>query len=136
MLTGVLCVCVGNSCRSIMAEALARHHFHDSLKAGSAGINPLGYIAEETLQVLAELGIATEGLWSKGRSEINFTEFQLIVNLTTYSLDSFLPQAFPGRSMRYPVADPFGGNLAGYRDSRDAIRQFITTTLAQYLTNL
>jgi hypothetical protein len=34
------------------------------------------------------------------------------------------------------VADPFGGNLAGYRDSRDAIRQFITTTLPQYLTNL
>jgi arsenate reductase len=136
MLKGVLFICVGNSCRSIMAEALARHYFPDSLQAGSAGTNPLGYIAEETLQVLAELGIATEGLWSKGRSEINFAEFQLIVNLTTYSLDSFLPRAFSGRCMRYPVADPFGGNLAGYRDSRDAIRQFITNTLPQYLTNL
>lgn len=136
MLPGVLFICLGNSCRSVMAEALARHFFQDSVKTGSAGINPLGYIAAETLQVLAESGITTEGLWSKGFAEIDFSEFHLTVNLTTYSLDSYLPRAFHGRSIRYPVADPFGGTLAGYRDSREAIRQFILDTLPQYLANL
>jgi protein-tyrosine-phosphatase len=136
MLPGVLFICLGNSCRSIMAEALARNFFQDSVKTGSAGINPLGYIAEETLQVLVESGITTAGLWSKGLAEIDVSEFHLIVNLTTYSLDSYLPRAFHGRSIRYPVADPFGGSLAGYRDSREAIRQFIVDTLPQYLANL
>ena len=55
----VLYICLGNSCRSIMAEALTRNFFPDSVKAGSAGINPLGFITPETIEVLAELGIAT-----------------------------------------------------------------------------
>ncbi len=30
-------ICLGNSCRSIMAEALARHHHGSELQAVSAG---------------------------------------------------------------------------------------------------
>ncbi|MEJ2070253.1 MAG: hypothetical protein P8X58_07580 [Syntrophobacterales bacterium] len=84
MSDSVLYVCLGNSCRSIMAEALTRHFYPDSVKTASAGMNPLGYIAEETLQVLAEAGIATEGLQSKGLAHINLSEFRLLVNLSTY----------------------------------------------------
>ena len=133
---GVLFICLGNSCRSIMAEALARHFFPDAVKAGSAGINPLGYITAETLTVLAEAGIATEGLWSKGLAEINLAEFPLLINLTVYSLDSYLPRACHGRVMQYPVVDPFRNTLQVYREARDAIRQFITEDLPSCLVNL
>jgi predicted protein tyrosine phosphatase len=37
----VLFICLGNSCRSIMAEALARHRCEDRWEAASAGLNPL-----------------------------------------------------------------------------------------------
>ena len=60
---GLLFVCWGNSCRNIMAEALARHRY--PAMRPSAGLRPLGYVAEKTLGVLAEAGVSTEGLWSK-----------------------------------------------------------------------
>ena len=62
----VLFICLGNSCRSIMAEALARHRCGDRWDAASAGINPLGFVAPETLTVLTEIGVSLAGLYSKG----------------------------------------------------------------------
>ena len=118
-----------------MAEALARQIFPGSVKVGSAGINPLGFIPDETLEVLAESGIATEGLWSKGLTDINSSEFPVLVNLTAYALDSYLPKDFQGRIIRHPVMDPFGSNLTVYREARDAIHRFVTEDLPQLLFN-
>ena len=131
----VLYVCLGNSCRSIMAEALTRHFYPDSVKTASAGMTPLGYIAEETLQVLAEAGIATEGLRSKGLGDINLSEFRLLVNLSTYSLESLLPRTFQGKIIRHPVTDPFGRVLEVYRLTREAIRRFVIEELPRYFTH-
>ena len=38
----VLFVCYGNACRSVMAEALARHYWGDKLEVASAGLHSLG----------------------------------------------------------------------------------------------
>ncbi len=130
----VLYICLGNSCRSIMAEALTRHFFPDSVKAGSAGINPLGFITPETIEVLAELGIATEGLWSKGLTDLNLPEFHLLVNLSDYPLPALLRQISPERIIHYPVIDPFGNTLEVYREARDTIRRFVTGKLSGYFS--
>jgi protein-tyrosine-phosphatase len=132
---GILFICLGNSCRSIMAEALARQFFPGPVKIGSAGIDPLGFVTEETLKVLAEAGVATEGLWSKGLSEIDLSLFPVLVNLTTNSLDAVLPRDFHGRVLNYPVPDPFGRTLEAYRQAREAIRRFITEDLPPFLLN-
>jgi protein-tyrosine-phosphatase len=132
---GILFICLGNSCRSIMAEALARQFFLDSVRIGSAGINPLGYVAEETLHVLAESGVATEGLWSKGFTAIDWSAFPVLVNLTKHSLDAVLPRDCRGRIIHHPVADPFGRSLEAYRQAREAIRRFITEDLPLLLVN-
>ncbi len=124
---GLLFVCLGNSCRSIMAEALARHRYPE-IRVASAGLQPLGYIAELTLAVLAEAGVPTEGLWSKGLEDIDLKEFSLVVNLTTHALAGHLT-GFAGRILRRPVADPFGGTLAAYRETRDAISLFLDRDL-------
>ena len=128
----VLYVCLGNSCRSIMAEALTRHIFPDSVLAGSAGLNPLGFISGETLQVLAEAGVATAGLWSKGLADLDLSEFHLLVNLTTFSLEARVPQVFSGRVIHHPVTDPFGRSLPVYRQARDVIHRFVREELPRY----
>src|ERR1700682_6833223 len=48
----VLFVCIGNSCRSQMAEAFARAYGADIMEAQSAGVNPATYIAPLTRQTL------------------------------------------------------------------------------------
>jgi arsenate reductase len=126
-------ICLGNSCRSIMAEALARHFYGAVLDPVSAGISPLGFVARETIQVLAEVGADTRGLRSKGLEEIDFQDCRLIVNLTDYSLEALLPAAARGKVVNRQVADPYGGGLDLYRQSRDAIRALLVMELGQAL---
>jgi protein-tyrosine-phosphatase len=125
----VVFICLGNSCRSIMAEALARHLYGEALAAASAGINPLGWVAPETLQVLAEMGVDTQGLRSKGLEEIDFKECRFLVNLTSYSLKAILPESFGGQLISRVVIDPYGGGLELYRQSRDAIHRWLVDGL-------
>ncbi len=136
MTTGVLFLCLGNSCRSIMAEGLARHCFPDGLKIASAGLHPLGFVAPETLQVLAEREIPTAGLRSKGLEDINGADFSLIVNLTSQAVESQLPRTFHGRIIHFPVADPYGDTLEAYRQARDAIHRFVAEDLPRHLEGL
>jgi protein-tyrosine-phosphatase len=125
----VLFICLGNSCRSIMAEALARHRCGDRWETASAGLSPLGVVAPETLKVLAEMGVDPAGLHSKGLRNFDLTEYHLIVNLTEHSLGGRIPPAYPGRVLHRPVLDPYGGSLEDYRQSRDAINRLIIREL-------
>jgi protein-tyrosine-phosphatase len=125
----VLFICLGNSCRSIMAEALTRYQCGDRWEAASAGINPLGWVAPETLAVLAEAGVNPAGLRSKGLGEFDLTEFHLLINLSEHSLKGRLPPESAARVLRRPMPDPYGLGLDRYRRSRDAIDRMIIREL-------
>lgn len=127
----VLFICLGNSCRSIMAEALARHLCGDRWAPASAGLNPLGWVAPETMAALAEVGASTADLRSKGLEEFNLAEYRLLVNLSEHSLAGRIPAAYTDRLIHCPVPDPYGGSLPVYRRSRDAIKQVIIQELCQ-----
>lgn len=108
-----------------MAEALARHLCREAVAAASAGISPLGFIAPLTFKVLAEIGVSTLGLRSKGLEEIDFPAYHLAVNLTDYFLAGRLPGAFAGRLLHRPAPDPYGGSLEDYRQTRDYLYRLI-----------
>jgi arsenate reductase len=127
----VLFICLGNSCRSIMAEALARHRCGDRWEAASAGVNPLGFVAPETLEVLAEMGVNPVGLRSKGLEEFDFTEYRLLINLSDHSLQGRIPPDGAVRVLPRSVPDPFGCGLEAYRRSRDAISRVIIRELCR-----
>ena len=61
----ILFLCTGNSCRSIIAEALFRAMAPAGFTAQSAGSKPAGYVHPRALEALTEAGIATQGLESK-----------------------------------------------------------------------
>src|SRR5262249_60504772 len=50
----VLFLCIGNCCRSQMAEGFARTHGSDVLIAASAGIVPTAEVAQDTRRAMAE----------------------------------------------------------------------------------
>lgn len=127
----VLFICLGNSCRSIMAEALARHLCGERWAAASAGLSPLGWVAPETLEALAEMGVSTAGLRSKGLAEFDLAEYHLLVNLSDHSLHGCIPPDAAARVLQRPVPDPYGCNLSVYRRSRDGIRQVIIRELCR-----
>ena len=65
----VLCLCTGNSARSILAEALLNHKTKGAFTAYSAGSHPSGMVRPEALKQLQLANIETAGLRSKSWDE-------------------------------------------------------------------
>ena len=133
MKKSVLFVCYGNACRSIMGEALARHHWNDALEVASAGLSALGYVPEATTSVLEEIGVSTHNLYSKGLSEVELGSFDLVLDLLEYPLEGLLPPSFRGKVIHWHVMDPFSESLETFRQTRDTIEWLVTEKLPQWL---
>ena len=101
----VLFVCVGNSCRSQMAEGFARTYGHDVIEAESAGLAPAPLVAPVTQEVMAEKNIDLGEHFPKGLDEVNLASFDLIINISGYPFP--LPTRAPVREWKVP--DPIGG---------------------------
>ncbi|MCS0589506.1 arsenate reductase ArsC [Massilia norwichensis] len=61
----VLFLCTGNSCRSLIGEAVFNHLAPSGWRAISAGSQPTGKLNERALALLAAKGIPTAGYFSK-----------------------------------------------------------------------
>jgi arsenate reductase (thioredoxin) len=118
--TKVLFLCIGNACRSQMAEAIARHTASDVIDASSAGLVPFGEIPSTTLAVLRERGISVDGQTSKPLLPEDIAEADIVINMTGRSGATIFTDQV-GRIEDWDVGDPFGFNLAVYREIRDQI---------------
>ena len=118
--TKVLFLCIGNACRSQMAEAVAKHVAADVVEPSSAGLVAFGEIPPLTVAVLAEHGISTEGQSSKPLRSENMSAADLVVNMTGRSGASIFTGPTPPVE-DWDVGDPYGFNLAVYRAIRDQI---------------
>jgi protein-tyrosine-phosphatase len=124
----VLFVCVGNSCRSQMAEALANHCGKGRVRAWSAGSRPLGEIIPQTYQVLEEKGISLEGHSSKGLNDIPVAEMDVVVGMGC-EVACPVPVGFKGRVIEWNIPDPFGRELSFFRSVRDSIQRQVVALL-------
>ncbi|MEJ6656869.1 MAG: metalloregulator ArsR/SmtB family transcription factor [Pseudomonas sp.] len=76
----VLFICVANSCRSLMAEALLRHTAGEQFEVYSAGTAPT-QVNEQARSALTARGVATEGLRSKSIDDVADIPFDFIITL-------------------------------------------------------
>ena len=118
----VLFVCVGNACRSPMAEAWAKYHGRDKVEAHSAGMYPYGRIAGETYDVMTERGISLDGQCSKGLADVDAATMSVVVRMGP-EVAFTPPEGFQGRILEWEIPDPFGGSAETFRSVRDSIEQ-------------
>ena len=104
----ILFICIGNSCRSPMAEAIARAAGGDTVDARSAGITPLGWVSEQTIGALQALGYPAEGLSSKGLDEVDLEDVDIILSLLGDRGLDCIPHRIGARREAWDIADPFG----------------------------
>lgn len=74
----VLFVCVGNSCRSQMAEGLAKAM---GLTAASAGTHPAAKVAAHALTLLESRGIDTTGMRPQSIDEFQPKRFDKVISM-------------------------------------------------------
>ena len=124
----ILFVCIGNACRSPMAEGFARYYGGDSIESHSAGVHPYGQICEETIKVMAERGIDITTQRSKGISEYVLRDFDLIISMAPVPL---LDWQGPVGEIYWDVKDPFRQPLKQFRKVRDEIEQKVKALLGK-----
>ena len=107
----VLFVCIGNSCRSQMAEGFARAYGGDIMVVESAGLSPAPIVQPETKKVMAERNVRIDEQFPKGMEILAREQFDVIVNMSGQKL----PVA-PGAKVRdWLVKDPIGQSDAVYK---------------------
>ena len=79
----LLFVCVGNSCRSQMAEGLAKAM---GFEADSAGTHPAGDVAAHALELLQSRNIQTEGMTPKSVDNFNAEDYDILFVVQPSSL--------------------------------------------------
>jgi arsenate reductase len=100
---GVLFLCVANSARSQMAEAMARRLAGDRLRVESAGSHP-SRVNPLALRVLAEIGIDASGQRSKSVDEIDPGRIDTVITLCAEEVcPVYLGSA---RRLHWPLPDP------------------------------
>jgi arsenate reductase len=115
----VLFVCLGNACRSQMAEGFARMYGKDVMIAESAGLAPALVVPEETKQIMAEKNVDLSAHFPKPVSIFPPGHFDRVVNMSGYPTP-----AFPA-AVEWKVRDPIGGSPEQYRAVRDQIEQLV-----------
>ena len=106
----VLFVCIGNSCRSQMAEGFARAYGSDVMMADSAGLYPATSVADLTGIVMAERNINLSAHFPKGLDDVNLPAYDIIVNMSGQKL----PVETRARVLEWEVTDPIGQSKQVY----------------------
>ena len=117
----VLFVCIGNSCRSQMAEGFARAYGGDIMVAASAGLSPATIIQPLTKQVLAERNVRIDDQFPKGMEIVTREQFDVIVNMSGQKL----PLAPGARVRDWLVRDPIGQTEPVYRAVAEQIEALV-----------
>jgi arsenate reductase (thioredoxin) len=127
----VLFICIGNSCRSQMAEGFANKLAKGGgVRAWSAGLYPLGWIEASTRVAMEEKGISLEGQTSKGVDDVPFDQMGVVITMGS-EVFCDAPAGFTGLMVQWEIPDPFGANLHRYREVRDLIELKVKDLLAE-----
>ncbi len=126
----ILFVCVGNSCRSQMAEAWANHLGNGRVRAFSAGSHPLGSITSGTHEVMQEKDLSLDGQWSKGLRDVPVAEMDVVVGMGC-EVSCPVPVGFKGRVVEWDIPDPYAQGIESFRDVRDLIEEQVRALLAE-----
>lgn len=122
----VLFVCIGNMCRSPMAEFFAQRYGADVMEPASAGLMPGPLCDSRVKEVMAEKGIAVDAHFPKGVDELT-GRWDLVINMS-----GMLMPAFAGAEIReWKVRDPYQLAEKVYREVRDDIEQRVMALILE-----
>lgn len=115
MPVSVLFLCTGNSCRSIMAEALLAHHGGGRFLARSAGSFPTGEVHPLSIATLAARGVDATGCRSKSWDEFAGQPVDAVITVCDAAAGESCP-VFPGAPVKAHWGVPDPSRVDGSRD--------------------
>ncbi len=117
----ILFVCVGNTCRSQMAEGFAHTYGAGRVEVRSAGTSAAGFVNATTIEVMRELDIDISRQTSDPLTDEAMEWAHIVVTLGCCSADEICPVSYKGEKYDWPIEDPLGRPLVETRRRRDDI---------------
>ncbi|SHH20318.1 low molecular weight protein arginine phosphatase [Desulfosporosinus lacus] len=142
----LLFVCTGNTCRSPLAEGMARAMFGDSVQVSSAGIDAWDgdEVSTHVVKILKEQNVDISQYGARRVSDELMADADWIIPMTQ-AQEEGLKRRFPqcihkirrlgdwGDGKR-DILDPWMGSLEVYRQTAQEIRELLSNLKRQLLT--
>jgi len=120
----VLILCTGNSCRSIIAEALV-NSFLDGILAKSSGVRASGRVNPLAKRVLEENGIWDESYHSKTLDKVMDEEFDLVVTVCDHAKENCPVFPKDTKVLHVGFSDPDGKDYSEFEKTYADIKSIL-----------
>lgn len=130
----VLLLCTGNSCRSIIAEALVNKEL-EGIEAYSSGVTPSGSVNTYAQKVLEAHHAWDDAYRSKTLDEVMHHDFDLVVTVCDHAKEHCPLFPKPVRKIHMGFEDPDGQTYEAFEATYEAIRDRLLPELKRILND-
>jgi arsenate reductase len=129
----VLVLCTGNSCRSIIAQAIINDKLGDKIKAYSCGVKALGIVNPLAKKILQEKNIWKDEYYSKDISKVLDIDFDLAITVCDNAYENC--PIFPKKTkiLHQSFDDPTGKEYNQYKITYDKIQKTLLPQIQKIL---
>jgi len=131
----VLILCTGNSCRSIIAEALINSEL-EGVTAQSSGVQASGRVNPNAQKLLEQEGIWCESYHSKSIDTVLQTPYDLIVTVCDHAHESCPTFPYATRTIHIGFEDPDGKAYEAFEATLHAIRASLLPRIQKELMTM
>jgi len=128
----VLILCTGNSCRSIIAEALINKYFKD-IKAYSSGVKASGKVNPYAVEVLKQEGAWSDEYHSKSLEAVLDTDFDLVVTVCDNAKENCPMFPKKVKVLHVGFEDPDGKGIEEFRNTLELIKKDLLPIIKELL---
>jgi len=128
----VLILCTGNSCRSIMAEALINAKL-DNVEAKSSGVRAQGSVNPKAKALLEKEGLWRSDYHSKSLDSLLNEEFDLVVTVCDNAKESCPIFPKDTKVIHIGFIDPSGKDDIAYRETLKKMEEVLLPAIKREL---
>lgn len=128
----VLILCTGNSCRSIIAEALINAKL-DGISSDSSGVKASGRVNPNAKELLTKKGIWSDSYHSKTIDTVIDNKYDLVVTVCDHANETcpMFPQAV--KVIHIGFEDPDGKGFDAFEDTYSEIEEVLLPKVIEAL---
>jgi len=128
----VLILCTGNSCRSIIAEALINAEL-EAISAESSGVKASGRVNPNAKKVLEAEGIWRDEYHSKTLDTVIDNDYDLVVTVCAHAQETCPMFPKPVKTIHVGFEDPDGKEYTAFEETLKLIRSELLPTITKEL---
>lgn len=128
----VLILCTGNSCRSIIAEALINAKL-DGISAESSGVKASGRVNTNAKKILEQKGIWDESYHSKTLDAVINNDYDLVITVCDHAQETcpMFPQLV--KTIHVGFEDPDGKAFSAFEETYKEIEEVLLPKVKEAL---